>query len=38
MARDTVKAVLRVLRRYVDEGEIRHIQQQLTEGVAALFE
>jgi uncharacterized protein (DUF2267 family) len=38
MARDTVKAVLRVLRRYVDEGEIRHIQQQLPEGVAALFE
>jgi uncharacterized protein (DUF2267 family) len=38
MARDTVKAVLRVLRKYVDEGEIRHIQQQLPEGVAALFE
>jgi uncharacterized protein (DUF2267 family) len=38
MARDTVKGVLRVLRKYVDEGEIRHIQQQLPEGVAALFE
>ncbi len=38
MARDTVKAVLHVLRKYIDEGEIRHIKAQLPEGVAALFE
>jgi uncharacterized protein (DUF2267 family) len=38
MAKDTVKAVISVLRRYLDEGEIRHIQEQLPEGVAALFD
>jgi uncharacterized protein (DUF2267 family) len=38
MARETVQAVIRVLRKYVDEGEIRHIRQQLPEGVAVLFE
>jgi uncharacterized protein (DUF2267 family) len=38
MARDTVKAVLHVLRKYVAEGEIRHIKAQLPQGVAALFE
>jgi uncharacterized protein (DUF2267 family) len=38
MARETVQAVIRVLRKYVDEGEMRHIRQQLPEGVAVLFE
>ena len=38
MARETVKAVIRVLRQYVDDGEIRHIRQQLPEGVAVLFD
>lgn len=38
MARETVQAVIRVLRKYVDEGEIRHIRQQLPEGVAVLFD
>jgi uncharacterized protein (DUF2267 family) len=37
-ARERVQAVTRVLRRYVDEGEIRHIKQQLPEGVAVLFD
>jgi uncharacterized protein (DUF2267 family) len=37
MARDNVQAVIRVLRKYIDEGEMRHIRQQLPEGVAALF-
>ena len=37
-ARNTVKAVLHVLKRYIDEGELRHIQQQLPEGVSILFD
>lgn len=38
MTREIVQAVTRVLRKYVDEGEMRHIRQQLPEGVAVLFE
>jgi uncharacterized protein (DUF2267 family) len=37
-ARNTVKAVLHVLRKYIDDGELRHIQQQLPPGVAILFD
>lgn len=37
-ARNTVKAVLHVLRKYIDEGEIRHIKQQLPDGVSILFD
>jgi uncharacterized protein (DUF2267 family) len=38
MTREKVQAVTRVLRKYVDEGEMHHIRQQLPEGVAVLFE
>lgn len=37
-AEEQVKAVIRVLRNYIDDGEIRHIRQQLPEGVAMLFD
>lgn len=35
---ENVRAVLRVMRQYVSDGEIRHIKQQLPEPVAALFD
>ena len=38
IAQEKVKAVTRVLRKYIDEGEIRHIRQQLPEGVAVIFD
>ncbi len=37
-ARKNVVAVLRVIKNYVSEGEIRHVKQQLPEPVAALFD
>ncbi|HYH14915.1 MAG TPA: DUF2267 domain-containing protein [Flavisolibacter sp.] len=37
-ARENVRAVLRVMKNYVSEGEMRHIKQQLPEPIAALFE
>jgi uncharacterized protein (DUF2267 family) len=36
-ARETVTAVLNVMKQYVDEGEINHIKQQLPEPLAELF-
>lgn len=37
-ASKNVRAVLRVMRNYVSEGEMRHIKQQLPKPIAALFE
>jgi len=34
---DNLSAVIRVLRKYIDEGEMRHIRQQLPEPIAELF-
>ncbi|HYC39241.1 MAG TPA: DUF2267 domain-containing protein [Chitinophagaceae bacterium] len=34
---DNLSAVIRVLRRYVSEGEMRHIRQQLPQPIAELF-
>ena len=36
--REIIRMFFSVLRNYVDEGELRHISQQLPEGVAVLFE
>ena len=36
--REIIRMFFIVLRNYVDEGELRHISQQLPEGVAVLFE
>lgn len=36
--RKDVKAVLRVLQRYVPEGEVRHVKAQLPEPIAQLWE
>lgn len=36
--RKDVKAVLRVLQRYVPEGEVRHLKSQLAEPIAQLWE
>lgn len=37
-ARDQLTAVIRVMRKYVDDGEIRNIKVQLPEPIAELFE
>lgn len=37
-ARDQLTAVIRVMRKYIDEGEIRNIKVQLPEPIAELFE
>jgi uncharacterized protein (DUF2267 family) len=36
--RENILAVISVLRKYVDEGEMRHIRTQLPEPIAELFE
>jgi uncharacterized protein (DUF2267 family) len=37
-ARAVVYAVLRVMRQYIDEGEMKHIKHQLPQTIAELFE
>lgn len=37
-ARDNVKAVISVLKKYIPEGEFRDIRAELAESIASLFE